>query len=95
MAWIAKQPEFAKVQQLEVSTRFGNMHEAAIIIDDEGEVDEDDRGASAFVRPRAYTHEHIELRYIPANSASYKMWYKGRWMEITREKSTSNNYYER
>jgi hypothetical protein len=44
MSWMAKQPAFSKARQMDVSTRYGNKQEAAIIIDDGGQVDDDDRG---------------------------------------------------
>jgi chaperone BCS1 len=79
MSWIARQPAFNKARQMEVSTRYQNGEGASIIVGDGEIVDEDEK----------------DLKYIPSPAISYSLWYKRRWMEVTRTKTGGANYYDK
>jgi hypothetical protein len=63
---------------MEVSTRYQSDKGASIIVGDEDIVSEDER----------------HLKYIPSPAISYSLWYKRRWMEVTRTKIGGVNDYD-
>ncbi|KAF9259866.1 P-loop containing nucleoside triphosphate hydrolase protein [Marasmius fiardii PR-910] len=69
MVWLSTQPAWAKIRQVEVSTDTYGADRTAISIDDE-----DDEDA---VQTR-------KMFYIPTPSKTYTLWYKGRYLTITR-----------
>ncbi|KAJ7621197.1 P-loop containing nucleoside triphosphate hydrolase protein [Roridomyces roridus] len=70
MVWLSKQPSWSKARQVQVSTSsFANN--AAIFVDGEDDIN------TRFKSSR-------RLAYLPSLSTTYNLWYRNRWMTITR-----------
>ncbi|KAF8201156.1 BCS1 N terminal-domain-containing protein [Mycena galopus ATCC 62051] len=78
MVWLSKQPSWSKARDVQVSTNT-LANNTAIMFDDE------DDGNMRFKSSR-------KLAYLPSPSITYNLWYKRRWMTITRVQ-TQTNYY--
>jgi chaperone BCS1 len=78
MSWIARQPGFNKSRYMEVTTRYSSSEGSSILFGDEEAVDDDDKA----------------LKYIPSPSIAYSLWYKRRWVEVTRTKTGGSSYYD-
>jgi mitochondrial chaperone BCS1 len=79
-SWLSKQNTFRKARYLEVSTRRSTGLEGFLVDDDdEAKVDGNDRG----------------LKYVPSAGITYTLWYRRRWMSVTRTKQerNSNDYW--
>ncbi|KAJ8077739.1 hypothetical protein PM082_002172 [Marasmius tenuissimus] len=69
MVWLSTQPSWAKIRQVEVKTYSYGTDNTAIGLDDE-----EDEDATNSRR----------MFYIPSPSKTYTLWYKGRYLTITR-----------
>ncbi|KAL0566270.1 hypothetical protein V5O48_015747 [Marasmius crinis-equi] len=69
MVWLSKQSAWARIRQVEVSTDTYGVDRAAV------HIDEDDDEDATNTR---------NMFYIPSPSKVYTMWYKGRYLTITR-----------
>ena len=72
MFWLSSLPQFRQFRDFSVSTSNFSLDEDALELDDG--MDEDMRRRT---RP---------VRYLPSYSLSYNMWYKGRYITISRTK---------
>jgi len=72
MFWLSSLPQFRQFRDFSVSTSNFSLEDDALELDDG--MDEDMRGR---VRP---------VRYLPSYASSYRMWYKGRYITISRTK---------
>ncbi|KAJ7901609.1 P-loop containing nucleoside triphosphate hydrolase protein [Mycena leptocephala] len=70
MVWLSKQPSWSRARDVQISTN-SLANSAAILLDGE------DEGSERFKSSR-------RLAYLPALSTTYNLWYKRRWMTITR-----------
>ncbi|KAI9459022.1 P-loop containing nucleoside triphosphate hydrolase protein [Russula earlei] len=75
MFWLSSLPQFRQFRDFTVSTSSFCLEDESLECD--SDVDEEMRRRT---RP---------VRYLPSYSSSYKMWYKGRYMTITRSKEES------
>ncbi|KAJ7217406.1 P-loop containing nucleoside triphosphate hydrolase protein [Mycena haematopus] len=78
MVWLSKQPSWSKARDVQVSTN-NVVSTAAISLDD------DDEGTLRFKSSR-------KLTYLPSPSITYNLWYKRRWMTITRIQNQTGWY---
>lgn len=76
MFWLARLPQFRDVREFTVSTSSFGMDS-----DDEQDDNDDFDPQAAALRRRSR-----KVRCIPSYSATYSLWYKGRWMTISRVK---------
>lgn len=74
MVWLSKRPSWAQARELQVSTRTFGLNSNAVMIPG----DEDD--ASAVLNGSSTKR----LAYLPSTSSTYSIWYKRRWMTVTR-----------
>lgn len=72
--WLSRLPQWREVREFTVST-------SSLGVDDDG-VDDDDDDCEAAVRRR----KTRKVKCIPSYTATYKLWYKGRWMSVSRIK---------
>ncbi|KIM90394.1 hypothetical protein PILCRDRAFT_181783 [Piloderma croceum F 1598] len=77
MVWLSKQPSWKKAREVEVSTSNFGLNSAAISVPGE----EDDVARSS-----------RKLAYLPSVSATYSIWYKKRWMQISRTQGQTGWY---
>jgi len=70
-----------KAREVEVSTANFGLNSAAICVPGE------DEGSSQLL-----TRSSRKLAYIPAVSATYSIWYKRRWMQISRTQGQTGWY---
>ncbi|KAJ7486613.1 P-loop containing nucleoside triphosphate hydrolase protein [Mycena latifolia] len=75
MLWLSKQPSWVKARDLEVSTRSFGLNASAILVP--GEEDEQDLSQLS----------SRSLAYLPATDLTCSMWYRRRYMSITRVKA--------
>ncbi|KAJ7625467.1 BCS1 N terminal-domain-containing protein [Roridomyces roridus] len=80
MLFLSKQPAWSKAREVEVSTRSFGLNSSAIMVPGE----EDDKELSLLASRK--------LAYLPSPSMSYSMWYRGRYMTVTRVQ-TQTGYY--
>ncbi|KAJ7176660.1 P-loop containing nucleoside triphosphate hydrolase protein [Mycena filopes] len=78
MVWVSKQPSWSKARNVQVSTS-SMANNAAIMLDGE------DDGSVRFKSSR-------KLAYLPSPSTTYNLWYKRRWLTITRLQSQTGWY---
>ncbi|KAI0047928.1 P-loop containing nucleoside triphosphate hydrolase protein [Auriscalpium vulgare] len=76
MFWLSSLPQWRKFRDFTVSTNDLGLESDAI------ELEEDDEDSTTRSRTRP-------VRYLPSYAANYTMWYKRRWMRITRTKEES------
>ncbi|KAJ6598474.1 P-loop containing nucleoside triphosphate hydrolase protein [Mycena vulgaris] len=77
MVWLSRQPSWSKARDVQVSTT-SLANNAAILLDEE-------EGGERFKSSR-------KLAYLPSLSTTYSLWYKRRWMTITRVQSQTGWY---
>ncbi|KAF7369071.1 Mitochondrial chaperone BCS1 [Mycena venus] len=77
MVWLSKQPSWSKARDVQVSTNT-IVNNTAIMLDGED-------GSDRFKSSR-------KLAYLPSVSTTYNLWYKRRWMTITRVQSQTGWY---
>ena len=70
MFWLSSLPQFRQFRDFSVSTSNFSLEDDALELHDG--VDEDTRRRT---RP---------IRYLPSHASSYRMWYKGRYISISR-----------
>ncbi|KAJ7750454.1 P-loop containing nucleoside triphosphate hydrolase protein [Mycena maculata] len=78
MVWLSKQPSWSKARDVQISTN-SLANNVAIFLD--GEDDTSERFKSS-----------RKLAYLPSLSTTYNLWYKGRWMTITRVQNQTGWY---
>ncbi|KAJ7319082.1 P-loop containing nucleoside triphosphate hydrolase protein [Mycena albidolilacea] len=76
MVWLSKQPSWSKVRNVQVSTNT-LINNTAIILDGDDEM----RSKSS-----------RKLAFLPSLSTTYNLWYKRRWMTITRSQNQTGWY---
>ncbi|KAF7324730.1 Mitochondrial chaperone BCS1 [Mycena kentingensis (nom. inval.)] len=74
LVWLSKQPSWRYVRDVQVSTN--SSAASAVLL--EADAAEDGQYKSA-----------RQLAYLPSLSASYNLWYKRRWMKVTRVQTTT------
>ncbi|PPQ74339.1 hypothetical protein CVT24_000693 [Panaeolus cyanescens] len=79
MVWLSTRPEWKKARDVQISTRTFNLNREAVMI--EGEDDD----------PSALMNESRQLALLPSTSSVNSVWYKGRWMRVSR--TTREGYY--
>ncbi|KAJ7781990.1 P-loop containing nucleoside triphosphate hydrolase protein [Mycena maculata] len=80
MVWLSKQPSWAEAREVEVSTRSFGLNTAAIMVP--GEEDANDLSLLA----------SRKLAYLPSAQQSYSLWYRNRYMVITRVQAQTGYY---
>ncbi|KAK0437806.1 P-loop containing nucleoside triphosphate hydrolase protein [Armillaria borealis] len=81
MVWLSKQPSWAKARDIQVSTNTYGANSNTVTL--EGDEDSDD-----------YYKTSRKLAYLPSVSMTYSLWYKRRYMTITRTlQDTTGSYY--
>jgi chaperone BCS1 len=81
MFWLASLPQFRQFRDFSVSTSNFGLEDEAVEIDDCM-----DDGLRRRTRP---------VRYLPSYASSYNMWYKNRYMTISRVKEESRWYSDK
>ncbi|RDB23454.1 putative mitochondrial chaperone BCS1-B [Hypsizygus marmoreus] len=82
MIWLSKQPSWAEARDLQISTKSFGLNSSAVLVPGEEE------DASSLIRGTR------KLAFLPSISTTQSMWYKRRWMTITRSQE-STGYYNR
>ncbi|KAK7446314.1 hypothetical protein VKT23_014520 [Stygiomarasmius scandens] len=82
MVWLSKQPAWSKTRDVEISTENYGANSAAVILEDD-----DESGLSKFDEKTTR-----KLTYMPSPSKTYTLWYKGRYMTITRTREKEGRY---
>jgi chaperone BCS1 len=72
MFWLSSLPQFRQFRDFSVSTSNFSLEDDALELDD---------GVDADTRRRTRP-----VRYLPSHASSYRMWYKGRFITISRTK---------
>ncbi|PBK71451.1 P-loop containing nucleoside triphosphate hydrolase protein [Armillaria solidipes] len=81
MVWLSKQPSWAKARDIQVSTNTYGANSNTVTL--EGDEDSDDDYKTS-----------RKLAYLPSVSMTYSLWYKRRYMTITRTlQDTTGSYY--
>ncbi|KAG7440444.1 P-loop containing nucleoside triphosphate hydrolase protein [Guyanagaster necrorhizus] len=80
MVWLSRQPSWAKARDIQVSTNTYGANSNTVML--EGEEDSSEYKTSR------------KLAYLPSVSMTYSLWYKRRYMTITRTlQDTTGSYY--
>ncbi|KAJ7105454.1 P-loop containing nucleoside triphosphate hydrolase protein [Mycena crocata] len=79
MVWLSKQASWAQAREVEISTRSFGLNTSAIMVPGE----ESDNVSLLASR---------KLAYLPSASLTYSMWYRRRYMSITRVQAQSGYY---
>ncbi|KAK0475917.1 hypothetical protein IW261DRAFT_1340124 [Armillaria novae-zelandiae] len=80
MVWLSKQPSWAKARDIQVSTNTYGANSNTVTL----EGDDSDE----------YNKTSRKLAYLPSVSMTYSLWYKRRYMTITRTlQDTTGSYY--
>ncbi|KAK0199841.1 hypothetical protein DFS33DRAFT_1365358 [Desarmillaria ectypa] len=81
MVWLSKQPSWAKARDIQVSTNTYGANSNTVML--EGDEDSNE-----------YDKTSRKLAYLPSVSMTYSLWYKRRYMTITRTlQDTTGSYY--
>ncbi|KAF5381751.1 hypothetical protein D9615_005443 [Tricholomella constricta] len=72
LVWLSKQPSWSKTRDMQITTRAGGGNSPAVILEGEEE------SANQFYKSSR------KISYLPSASLTYSLWYKRRWMTITR-----------
>ncbi|KAK0444217.1 uncharacterized protein EV420DRAFT_1574822 [Desarmillaria tabescens] len=81
IVWLSKQPSWAKARDIQVSTNTYGANSNTVMLDGDEDSDE-------------YSKTSRKLAYLPSVSMTYSMWYKRRYMTITRTlQDTTGSYY--
>ncbi|KAF8892220.1 P-loop containing nucleoside triphosphate hydrolase protein [Infundibulicybe gibba] len=72
MVWLSKQPSWANVREVQVSTQTFGLNSTAVLVP--GEEDALNGGR--------------RIAYFPSVSTTYSLWYKGHWMNVSRMRTT-------
>ncbi|KAJ7267446.1 hypothetical protein C8J57DRAFT_1327732 [Mycena rebaudengoi] len=78
MVWLSKQPSWSKARDVQISTS-SLANNAAFVLDGE------DDSTEQFKSSR-------KLAYLPSVATTYNLWYKQRWMTITRIQNQTGWY---
>ncbi|KAF9038499.1 P-loop containing nucleoside triphosphate hydrolase protein [Panaeolus papilionaceus] len=81
MVWLSSRPEWKTARDVQISTRTFALNREAVMI--EGEEDD----------PSALMNESRQLAYLPSTTSVNSIWYKGRWVRVSR--SMREGYYGR
>ena len=82
MFWLSSLPQWRQFRDFTVSTSDLNLGQGALAVyEDEDEHSQQRRKRS--------------VRYLPSYNASYRMWYKGRYVTISRVKEESRWYSDK
>ena len=73
----------AKTRDVEISTENYGANSAAVILEDD-----DESGLSKFDEKTTR-----KLTYMPSPSKTYTLWYKGRYMTITRTREKEGRWF--
>jgi mitochondrial chaperone BCS1 len=84
MFWLSTLPQFRQFRDFSVSTS-GPSEDGALEVERDVNMD-DSEAVQRRTRP---------VRYHPSYTSSYRMWYKGTYMTITRVKEESRWYSEK
>jgi chaperone BCS1 len=74
MFWLSSLPQFRQFRDFSVSTTNFSLDDDSLELDDDDGMDENMRRRTRSVR------------YLPSYASSYRMWYKGRYITISRTK---------
>ncbi|KAF9006168.1 P-loop containing nucleoside triphosphate hydrolase protein [Cyathus striatus] len=85
MVWLSKQPSWAEARDVQISTRSFGLNGSAVVVPGE---EEDPNSAMNGVGSR-------KIAYLPSVSSTYSLWYKHRWMRVTRTITQNTGYYGR
>ncbi|KAF9465915.1 P-loop containing nucleoside triphosphate hydrolase protein [Collybia nuda] len=77
---LATQPSWKRTRDVQITTRSFGGNSPAVELDGE-----DDNANQVFKSPR-------KISYLPSASLTYSLWYKRRWMTITRVQQQSSLY---
>jgi chaperone BCS1 len=89
MLWLSTMPEWHNFRGFTVSTsNFGFDHNSLELEEDDDEDPDNTREPELRKRAR-------KVRYLPAYATSYRFWYKGRLVWISREKEESRWYSDK
>ena len=83
MLWLSSLPQFRQFRDFSVSTNCHEPENSALDVDRDDTMDEALRRR---IRP---------VQYHPSYTSSYRMWYKGRYITITRTKEESRWYSDK
>ena len=81
MFWLSSLPQFRQFRDFSVSTSNFSLDDDAMKLDDG--LDEDTRRRTR------------RVRYLPSNDSCYRMWYKGRYITISRKKEENRWYLDK
>jgi chaperone BCS1 len=80
MVWLSKQPAWQKAREVEISTSNFGLNSAAVLIPGEEDGSKTIAGSGR------------QLAYLPSVSATYSIFYKRRWMQISRTQGQTGYY---
>ncbi|GLB41667.1 putative AAA ATPase family protein [Lyophyllum shimeji] len=82
MVWLSKHPSWAEAREIQISTNSFGLKSSAVLIPGE------DEGASDLVQGSR------KLAYMPRVSTTQSLWFRRRWVTVTRSQEPSG-YYSR
>ncbi|KAF8075116.1 P-loop containing nucleoside triphosphate hydrolase protein, partial [Lyophyllum atratum] len=82
MVWLSKKPSWAEARELQISTKSFGLNSSAVLIPGE------DEDASSLMKGSR------KLAYLPRMSTTHSIWYKRRWISVTRSQEATG-YYNR
>ncbi|RDB26722.1 putative mitochondrial chaperone BCS1-B [Hypsizygus marmoreus] len=80
LVWLAKQPSWSRTRDVQISTKSFGSNSPAVELDGE-----EDRSNEFFKSSR-------KISFLPSASLTYTLWYRGRWMSVTRVQSQAGIY---
>ncbi|KAG6888088.1 hypothetical protein C0995_010791 [Termitomyces sp. Mi166 len=80
LVWLSRQPSWSKTRDMHITTRVSGGNSPAIVL--EGEEDHSHN---------PYFKSSRKIAYLPSASMTYSLWFKKRWVTITRLQRTTHS----
>ncbi|KAF9466132.1 P-loop containing nucleoside triphosphate hydrolase protein [Collybia nuda] len=80
MVWLSKQVSWSQSRELQISTRTFGLNSSAVLLP--GEEEDAD----------SLMNGNRKLTYLPSVSSTHTVWYKRRWMSVTRTQKDTGYY---
>ncbi|GLB41025.1 putative AAA ATPase family protein [Lyophyllum shimeji] len=77
LVWLSRQPSWSKTRDMQITTRAYGGNSPAVDLDGEEQ------------RANEFFETSRKISYLPSVSLTYSLWYKRRWMTITRVQQQS------
>ncbi|KAF8880502.1 BCS1 N terminal-domain-containing protein [Infundibulicybe gibba] len=82
LVWLSKQPSWGKSRNVQITTASHGSDSPAIVL-----ASDDENSSGSFFKSAK------SISYLPSLSTTYTMWYRRRWMTVTRTQQQGNTGY--